>query len=249
MGRKAKYSKEFKLEIVKRYLNGESPTALVTEYNMKPSMKRRILKWAKKYGIFGERAFEETTKNRAYSKELKEKVIKEYLEGGEALEDLSIKYNIPSESIVINWISKYNKGIEIKEYNSKGDVYTMSSRKTTFEERKEIVKYVLDNNDDYKGAADKYAVPYANVHLWVKKYLKDGDSGLKDRRGRPSSIVEEKKLSEVERLQIELEAEKAKNERLERALVALKKNEEIEKRMKTDFQKYVRDLRMKQSKN
>ena len=216
---------------------------------MKPSMRKRILKWAKKYRIFGERAFEETTKNRSYSKELKEKVIKEYLEGGEALEDLSIKYNIPSESIVINWISKYNKGIEIKEYNPKGDVYTMSSRKTTFEERKEIVKYVLDNNNDYKGAADKYSVPYANVHLWVKKYLKDGDSGLKDRRGRPSSIVEEKNLSEVERLQIELEVEKAKNERLERALVALKKNEEIEKRMKTDFQKYVRNLRMKQSKN
>lgn len=28
MGRKAKYSKEFKLEIVKRYLNGESPNRL-----------------------------------------------------------------------------------------------------------------------------------------------------------------------------------------------------------------------------
>lgn len=31
MGRKAKYSKELKLEIVKRYLNGKSASALVKE--------------------------------------------------------------------------------------------------------------------------------------------------------------------------------------------------------------------------
>jgi hypothetical protein len=32
MGRKAKYSKELKLEIVKRYLKGESASALANEY-------------------------------------------------------------------------------------------------------------------------------------------------------------------------------------------------------------------------
>ena len=40
----------------------------------------------------------------------------------------------------------------------------MKSRKTSFEERLEIVKYVLDNNNDYKDAADKYGVPYANIY-------------------------------------------------------------------------------------
>lgn len=249
MGRKAKYSKEIKLEIVKRYLNGQSTISLVEEYNMKPGMIREIPKWAKRYKVLGESTFEETTKNRAYSKELKEMVIKEYLEGKESLEDLSIKYNIPSEAIVRNWILKYNEGIEIKEYKPKGDVYTMSSRKTTIEERKEIVKYVLDNDYDYKGTADKYAVPYANVYRWVKKYLENGESGLHDRRGRPSSVEEKESLSEVEKLQIELEAEKAKNERLERTIVALKKKEEIEERMEKDFQKYVKKLHTKRSKN
>lgn len=46
----------------------------------------------------------------------------------------------------------------------------MKSRKTTIEERLEIVNYVLSNNNDYSGAADKYTVPYASVYQWIKKY-------------------------------------------------------------------------------
>ena len=144
---------------------------------------------------------------------------------------------------------KYNDGIEIRQYDPKGDIYTMISRKTTIEERIEIVKYVIEKDYDYKGAADKYAVPYTNVYQWVKKYLEQGEEGSNDKRGRPSSHQEKENLSEVEKLRIELEAEKAKNERLERTIVALKKKEEIKERMEKDFQKYVRKLHTRQSKN
>ncbi len=34
MSRKLKYSKELKIEIIKRYLNGESATSLANEYKM-----------------------------------------------------------------------------------------------------------------------------------------------------------------------------------------------------------------------
>ena len=44
MGRKAKYSKELKLEIVKRYLKGESASALANEYGMPKSMAINIMK-------------------------------------------------------------------------------------------------------------------------------------------------------------------------------------------------------------
>lgn len=150
---------------------------------------------------------------------------------------------------IVKWVKKYNSGIEINDYIPKGDVYKMKSKKTTIEERIEIVEYVLDNDNDYKGAAEKYAVPYTNVYNWVKKYLEHGEDGLKDKRGRPSSKQEKENLSEVEKLQIEIESLKARNIRLERTIVALKKKEEIEARMKKDFQKYVRKLHTKQSKN
>ena len=249
MGRKGKYSKELKLEIINRYQAGESGYTLAEEYGLPRGMASQIPVWSKRYSVYGESIFEERERNKGYSKELKKQVIKEYKEGGISAQSLANKYNISTREIVRQWILKYNDGMEIRQYDPKGDIYTMKSRKTTIEERKEIVQYVIEKDYDYKGAADKYAVPYTNVYQWVKKYLENGESGLKDRRGRPSSIEGRESLSEIEKLQIELEAEKAKNERLERTIVALKKKEEIEERMEKDFQKYVRKLRTKQSKN
>lgn len=233
MGRKTKYSKELKLETVKRYLKGESNISLCNEYRIPYRKGKTIISWANKYVALGESAFDESHINKSYSKELKERVIKEYLDGKDSLEGIANRYNISSVSIVINWVKKYNEGIEIKNYNPKGDVYTMKSRKTAFEERIEIVRYVLTNNLDYKGAADKYTVPYASIYQWVKKYNELGEDGLKDGRGRPSSNVnkelsiEEKQAIEIERLKKELERQKMINE-------VLKKNVEIRKRMEKD---------------
>lgn len=232
MGRKVKYSKELKLEIIKKYTKGESATALAHEYNMSASMRREILRWFHRYKELGESAFDESTTNKTYSKELKEKVVKEYLEGNNSLEWLANKYNISSKTIVINWVKKYNEGIEIKAYDPKGDVYTMKSRKTTFEEKLEIINYALTNS--VKEAADKYKVPYMNVYQWVTKYKERGENGLKDGRGRPSSNVPIKELTLEEKQAIEIEKLKNELKRKEMVIEVLKKNEEIRKRMERD---------------
>lgn len=234
MGRKAKYSKEIKLEIIKRYLKGESATALANEYDMTTSMNSHIITWVHKYEKLGESAFDESTTNKSYSKELKEQIIREYLKGKDSFEDISNKYNIPSSTIVKRWVKKYNSGIEIKDYDPKGDVYTMKSRKTTFEERLEIVNYVLSNDNDYKGAADKYTVPYASVYNWVKKYNECGEDGLKDNRGRPSSNGPKKELTLEEKQTIEIEKLKNELKRKDMVIEVLKKNIEIQERMERD---------------
>lgn len=234
MGRKAKYSKELKLEIIKRYLKGESATALANEYDMTTSMARHIITWVHKYEKLGESAFDESTTNKSYSKEIKNQVIKEYLEGKVSFENLANKYNISSTEIVRRWFLKYNEGIEFKDYDPKGDVYTMKSRKTTLEERLEIVNYVLANDNDYKGAADKYTVPYASVYQWVKKYNESGKESLKDSRGRPSSNKTKKELTIEEKQAIEIEKLKRELERQKMIVEVLKKNIEIQERMERD---------------
>ncbi|WP_288060233.1 transposase, partial [Thomasclavelia cocleata] len=51
MGRKNKYSKELKLSIVKRYLNGEGSTnSLAGEINTTNNI---VSNWVKKYKVFG----------------------------------------------------------------------------------------------------------------------------------------------------------------------------------------------------
>ena len=67
MGRKAKYSKELKLEIVKRYLKGETVSYLANLYNVSNNHGTPILKWVHKYEVLGETAFEESSNNKSYS--------------------------------------------------------------------------------------------------------------------------------------------------------------------------------------
>ena len=229
MGRTSRFSKELKLEIVKRYLNGESRIALANEYNCAKSI---ITKWGNKYKSLGESAFEISSTNKAYSKEFKEQVIKEYLEGKDSLEGLANKYNISSDEIVRQWILKYNSGIEIKDYDPKGDVYTMKSRKTSIDERLEIVNYALSNS--VKEAADKYSVPYASVYQWVKKYNEYGEDALKDNRGRPSSNEPKKELTLEEKQALEIEKLKRELERERMVIEVLKKNLEIRQKMERD---------------
>ena len=234
MGRKAKYSKEFKLEIIKRYLKGESASALANEYELPTSYSNTIADWARRYETLGEKGFEHSSTNQSYSKELKQQVISEYLNGVDSYRGLANKYGIKSHKIVMRWVLKYNEGIEIKDYDPKGDVYTMKSRKTTLEERLEIVNYVLANNNDFKGAANKYSVPYANVYNWVKKYNESGEDGLSDSRGRPSSKEPKHELTDIEKKDIEIEKLKKELERSKMVIEVLKKNIEIQERMERD---------------
>ncbi|MCR4898631.1 MAG: helix-turn-helix domain-containing protein [Acholeplasmatales bacterium] len=69
MGRKAKYSKELKLEIIKRYLKGESAISLVNEYGLPKRADDQIRKWVHIYESLGakplfhsDRGFQYTSK-------------------------------------------------------------------------------------------------------------------------------------------------------------------------------------------
>ncbi|MFR7573670.1 MAG: transposase [Blautia faecis] len=43
-------------------------------------------------------------------------------------------------------------------------------RKTTIEERREIVEYCINHERNYKDTASLYDVSYNQVYSWVKKY-------------------------------------------------------------------------------
>lgn len=56
------------------------------------------------------------------------------------------------------------------DYDPKKEVYMTEARRTSIEERKEIVDYCLKHNRDYKESASIYDVSYSQVYSWVKKY-------------------------------------------------------------------------------
>jgi len=228
MGRTAKYSKEIKLEIVKRYIEGESASQLAEEYMIKgKNAANAIYEWRLKYEAIGESAFDPSHKNKSYSKEVKEAAIKDYINGLGSLRDIAHKYQISTKGILRKWIIKYNSHIETKDYNPKPEVYMTKSRKTTYEERIEIVTYCLEHTLNFKETAIKYGVNYAQVYTWVKKYKEHGEAGLLDKRGRNKPETE---MTVEEKLRQELKKSEAKRKYLEMENAALKKLEEIERR-------------------
>ena len=139
-------------------------------------------------------------RNSSYSKEFKTKVVEEYIKGEGSSIDLGIKYNI-SSGLLRSGVRMYNANRELKDYNPKQEVYMAEARrKTSLEERKEIVHYCINHNHNYKDTAVKFNVSYSQVYSWVKKYDTDGAEGLTDRRGKHKTDDE---VDELERLRRE----------------------------------------------
>lgn len=223
-----KYSVEEKIKAAERYLRGEASIAeIAAEKSMGKGGERQIYEWAAIYRDGGAEGFHVTRGNHSYSSELKQQAVKDYLQGKGSLEGICRKYRIPSTNTLRNWIKVYNSNRELREYDPKPEVYVAMARKTTKEERQEIVQYCLEQGKDYKGSAVKYNVSYTQVYQWVQKYLKSGEAGLSDRRGKRKRDEE---LGELESLRRENLRLKKKLEDSERLNLLLKKVREFEGR-------------------
>lgn len=228
MGRTQKYTMIEKVQACEDYISGKiSAREIALSLKMTKHGYKAIYGWVQQYKKYGSSAFEKKLKNKAYSKAFKTEVVEAYLRGEGSNIKLALKYNIPSRSIIIKWVTIYTEGKQIKDYDPKPEVYMTKARKTTIEERKEIVEYCLNNNKDYKGTASLYNVNYAQVYSWVKKYLDDGEAALKDRRGKRKS---EEELSDDEKKDRKILLLERKIKQIEKENELLKKLEELERR-------------------
>ena len=98
-------------------------------------------------------------------------------------------------------------------------------RKTTQEERVEIVAFCIENGKDYGLAMEKYGVSYQQIYSWVRKYEARGVKGLTDRRGKAKP---EDTLTEADRLRMENKILQAKIKDQEMEIKLLKKLKELE---------------------
>lgn len=230
MSRNSKVNKEIKIKACKDYQTGVGTYESISKAI---GVSSTVLKqWYSAFTYHGTSAFNSSDRNKSYSKQFKVALVQMYLSGECSTMELSGKYNI-SLGMVKRWIKKYNEGIELKDYDPKGEVYTMKSRKTTYEERLEIVKWVIENNFNYKDAAEKYGIKYAAIYQWVKKYLTHNEASLeyKKRGPKESSKINESELDDIGKLKLELERERILRKQAEFRLELHKKKEEFEKKL------------------
>ena len=165
--------------------------------------------------------------NTSYTAEFKTMVVEEYLSGKGSAVDLAAKHKISTADVLLHWVSLYNANRKLKEYNPKREVYMAEARrKTTLEERKEIVEYCISHDRNYKETASLYDVSYSQVYSWVKKYDASGEDGLSDKRGRHKTDDE---VDELERLRRENIRLKRQLEEKDMAVELLKKVKEFER--------------------
>ena len=166
-----------------------------------------------------------TRKNKKYSIEFKLQAVEAYLQGEGSLRIVSKKYGIVHLEQLRRWVLWYNGHKEIKGSSSaKGEIYMTKGRKTTQEERAEIVAFCLEHNKDYGLTVETYNVSYQQIYAWVRKYEEGGVDKLKDNRGRTKPVEE---MTEVEKLKAEMKILEAKNRQLEIENAFIKKLQEL----------------------
>ena len=165
-------------------------------------------------------------RNKRYSRELKLLAVQEYLAGKGSQHALCKKYEISSHSILQDWIKWYNGHKKFKESHGSGtEIYMTKGRKTTQQERAEIVAFCIEHGKDYLLTIQKYGVSYQQVYSWVRKYEEKGVNGLADGRGRTKPMEE---MTEIEKLRAENRILQAKNYDLEMENAFIKKLKELE---------------------
>lgn len=221
---KSPHTAEFRAMVSQEYLDEiGSYNFLANKYKIG---SKTLKQWVAKYRLYGMIAFQNQKGNSTYSADFKIQCVEAVLSGDGSVDDIVAKYNISCREVLRSWISMYNANRELKDYAPKRGVYmAQARRKTTIEERREIVTYCMNHNHDYKGAASLYDISYSQVYSWVKKFDANGEEALTDKRGRHKADNE---LDELERLRRENLRLKRQLKEKDMVVELLKKAKEFE---------------------
>lgn len=224
MGRKGKFSPQEKLKYVLRCIEGKDSIKHIAKTI--GIHHKSLSQWICNYQSLGINGLITTSKNASYSTELKEMAVRDYLAGIGSISDICKKYGIRSTKQLLDWILKYNSHERLKASRTGGTLIMTKGRKTTYDERVEIVKHCIEHLNNYAETAQKYQVSYQQVYAWTSKYESDGVEALLDKRGKRKN---ENEMSELEKLKAQNKLLEAENRRKQMEIDFLKKLDEIER--------------------
>lgn len=105
MKKNRKHSADFKLQIIKDNERGDSIRSLSVKWSLSTSL---IRKWIDHHSSNGAEGL--LPKSRIYhTKEFKLKVVKAYKDKELSLRDCCLQFNLPSQSTVLSWASRYKR--------------------------------------------------------------------------------------------------------------------------------------------
>ena len=225
MSRKGKLSYEEKIAAIEEYKAGKgSQEHIARKYGIN---KRTLVDMVAVYDTQGQDRLLPHKRNNKYSKELKLEAINEYLLGKGSQQEICKKYKISSRSQLRSWIKVYNGHKGFGNHRGSGtEIYMTKGRKTTQQERAEIVAFCIAHSKDYALTIQECSVSYQQIYAWVKKYEAKGVDGLADGRGKAKP---ESDMTEDDKLRAENKILEARIKDLEMENSLIKKLKELER--------------------
>ena len=189
------YSTTEKLRLLSNYQDLDCSLGVFADYH--EVRTANMTKWIKQFLLAGLAGLIRPKHNQKYSLKTKIAAVKDYQLNGLASREVLIKYKIRHIFQLKQWIIQYNSDKLTVTYATRKRVKKMG-RKVSFDEKKQIVQWTINHQNNYKEAASKYDISYQRVYSWVRKYLHDHNwEVLKDNRGRNK---EKEPTNELERL-------------------------------------------------
>ena len=225
MSFKHKYSYEEKEKILLEYQTGAHGFRELCRIH---GIAQQSLKdWIRLYETFGFEGLRTGSSASFYPRVTKEAAIHDYLTHKLPVKEILKKYQIRSETQLRKWIKKYNGHEKLKSSGTGGAAIVAKGRKTSFDERVDIVQYCIAHDHNYAETAAKYGISYQQARSYTVKYEAGGVDALRDRRGRTKPAEE---MTELEKLRAENRILRAEKKRAEMEVSFLKKLDEIERR-------------------
>ena len=109
---KRKHAADWILARAREYLSGKGSDRQITRSNGLSG--RSLLGWVRKYEEQGEASFMERAGNASCSKEFKVSCVLTALRGEGNVDDIVVKYNISSHSVLRHWIKQYQERFGVR---------------------------------------------------------------------------------------------------------------------------------------
>ena len=125
----AKYTFEFKKQIVQEYLDGEgSALYLSKKYNISNISATQVQKWIKAYQELGDNGLKRSRKNKSYSFDFKFHVVELYLRNEVSYQELALSQGMNNPVLITRWVNDFRiAGPDALRPKQKGRPMTLKS--------------------------------------------------------------------------------------------------------------------------
>ena len=126
----AKYSFDFKKQVVDAYLRGEGGyTFLAEKYGVKN--RRQVLNWVHYYEQLGDEGLMRARKNDIYSFDFKLSMVESYLSSEFSYQELALENGINNAALISKWVNEFRvDGPDALRSHKKGRKKTLNKSKT-----------------------------------------------------------------------------------------------------------------------